>query len=97
MSDTATFREVVQESHRGKMLPLLLLLLRNDDLHDITISFDQENAVFVVNAVKHVFCEEHSCDDEKCRDLIHIQDRMSFTLENLDEYLDAVFHKAYNE
>lgn len=97
MSSVVTMQEIIQEGHRGKVLPLLLLLLRNDDLHDITISYDKENSVFVVNAVKHVFCEEHSCDDEKCRELIHIKDNMSFTSDDLDEYLDAVFHEAYNE
>ena len=97
MSDTLLTKSQTESSERGKFLPILLHFLREGSLDEVSFTFDQEKGVFRVNAVSHQFCEEHGCTDEDCRLLEHTSHSMSYTDPDLDEYVDSIFHRAYNE
>lgn len=97
MTDTLLSQPHLGGSPHGKMLPILLHILGEGGLDEISITFDKENGVFVVNTVNHAFCVEHGCTDDDCRSKEHASNSMSFTDPNLAEYLDAVFHTAYND
>ncbi len=80
----------------ARMFPMYLDHLRTGECSElsITVSEVDSETVFVLNAVSHKTCEEHGCQDDDCRQVLHAKS-IAVPMRDLDKIIDALFYSVH--
>ncbi len=80
----------------ARMFPMYLDHLRNGEYSELSITVNEVDGetVFMLNAVAHRTCEEHGCQDDDCRKIIHDKS-IKVPMRDLDKIIDALFYSVH--
>ncbi len=80
----------------ARMFPMYLDHLRNGEYSELSITVTEVDGetVFVLNAVSHKTCEEHGCQDDDCRQILHAKS-IAIPMRDLDKIIDALFYSVH--
>lgn len=76
----------------AKLFPMYLNQLRAGEFSELVLTVIEEEGetTFVLNAVSHKTCEEHGCQDDDCRQVMHANS-VTIPMRDLDKIIDALF------
>ncbi len=82
----------------ARLFPMYLDQLRVGEFSELVLTVTEKDGetIFVLNAVSHKTCEEHGCQDDDCRQVMHANS-ITIPMRDLDKIIDALFIHSHQK